>query len=676
MISNRTTLGRQLVLLVSFFTVLAFALVAFMAYRQSASILVSTVFSKEQSKVAAMAKQMSGRFESEKQLARFQADALKLYQYDGLTVSSNKETIGGFSVPQLLVDGKPVSQELEIVDQFHSLSHSHATVFAFADNDFVRVATSLKKQDGSRAVGTRLGQSHPGYQSLVSGQPYADMVELFGDYYLTYYQPLRNERGNVFAILFVGLPMDEVMADVFAAIKPIVWGKTGHSIVVNAAGKRRGEILFHHERSMLGRSQLDIQGSDGSRPFSELLDQGEGVITFTTQIDGDAVEQFRVFAEVPGWNWVLLGGSSVGEVSEETAQLLTTILLISAAAAIAMLVGLMVFVKRMVKPLARVTEQVDRFGQGEISQEVDNLVEGSDNEIHRLAGSLSTMGSNLQQLVSQLKHSGDELNHTADSLHVTASDSSSSLLQMSEQTEQLAAAVEEMATSAGDVAQQAGAIAERVGDTKQSTDSSTTVVEEMVSEMTQLDQNLNQSSQAIQAVEARTESISQVTGIIDGIAEQTNLLALNAAIEAARAGEQGRGFAVVADEVRNLARRTQESVHDVVRYIAELQESTGSAVELMQQGQEMGVRVSERANQTGEVLHGVASQVDSIYKMSTSIATTAEEQSQVSQELATGVTEVKQLCESNLKGAQVTLESADSVNQTSATLNQQIAQFR
>jgi methyl-accepting chemotaxis protein len=186
---------------------------------------------------------------------------------------------------------------------------------------------------------------------------------------------------------------------------------------------------------------------------------------------------------------------------------------------------------------------------------------------------------------------------------------------------------------------------------------------------------LRQSAEAIDKVSLESDNIQAVTRMIDEIAGQTNLLALNAAIEAARAGEQGRGFAVVADEVRTLAHRTQESVKEVVAIIDQLRLCTNSAVTMMSESQTKGQRVTEQATQAGLALESITMQVTAIAAQSEVIAATSEEQAHVSQEIAANATEISNLNQQSRDVVAKTSNSAATLQGLSGDLKQQVNYF-
>ncbi|GAL21396.1 N-acetylglucosamine regulated methyl-accepting chemotaxis protein [Vibrio maritimus] len=193
--------------------------------------------------------------------------------------------------------------------------------------------------------------------------------------------------------------------------------------------------------------------------------------------------------------------------------------------------------------------------------------------------------------------------------------------------------------------------------------------------MSELSNDISASAAAVNQVEERVESIGSVVGTIQGISEQTNLLALNAAIEAARAGEAGRGFAVVADEVRNLAQRTQQATVEIQEMISQLQSSANSAVELMEKSVVEAADGVELVTNAGTELDGIVSQVNQINDMNFQIATAAGQQSSVAEEMNQNLTNVRELVEASVVVVTELLETSEMMQNNAAELDNKIQSF-
>ncbi|WPC75428.1 methyl-accepting chemotaxis protein [Vibrio porteresiae] len=669
------SVGFQLRLIMTICLFVAFAAIATMVYRNASSVLLESTLNEQQSRVEALAKSIASQFDAYLSTSRTLESTFQNGYLNGLSRTHDSVDFMGHSLRDITVDGQSVIGDYAVVDRFTHDTGAVATLFAPVGNDWLRVTTSLKRNDGQRAVGTMLGTDHPGYQKLMQGQPYYAAVSLFGIRYITYYSPVKDASGNIIAISFVGVPVEKAAQDTFNALRNVTWGKTGYSIVVDNRAENLGHYLLHPQYTEKDPSIIDVQDANGNTPFKQVFTKDNGTIVFPYVYNNVRGDKYLVFATVPGWNWKLLGGTFVHEVTEETRALLTQIIIASVVVGGITLVLISLFIARTLKPLTAAAGYMERLGNGEVSMEIEQGDANSANEMVRLTNNVAGMASRLRHLVADIQKTSDEVQNRSQSVMNDANGSLRQSDQQQTQIDQVATAIEEMATSAQAVAQQVERIAENVREADSSTQSGLSMVEEVCVDVAKLNEQLDQSASAIEQVSSDSASIQTVTKMIDEIAEQTNLLALNAAIEAARAGEQGRGFAVVADEVRTLAHRTQVSVKDVVAIIEKLKGSTKNAVELMHQSQTNANRVLERAHEAGSSLETIAGQVRDIACQSDAIAATAEEQAQVTQEVASSAAQISELNAETRELSAQTNDSALALTQQATTLKSQIDFF-
>ena len=248
--------------------------------------------------------------------------------------------------------------------------------------------------------------------------------------------------------------------------------------------------------------------------------------------------------------------------------------------------------------------------------------------------------------------------------------------QQQQEIQQLASAINEMAATAGEIARSASGAADAAGSADSEAQAGRKIVTDAVRAIHTLADKVNESNDLITQLESDSDRIGTVLDVIRGIAEQTNLLALNAAIEAARAGEQGRGFAVVADEVRTLASRTQESTQEIQSMIEELQERTKQAARTMQEGNEHAHTGVEEVSKAGDALQKIAGAVTTITEMNTQIATASEEQSAVAEEINRNVVSISDLADAAFEHAGGTLRTSEALHELSHELDEQVHRFK
>jgi len=334
-----------------------------------------------------------------------------------------------------------------------------------------------------------------------------------------------------------------------------------------------------------------------------------------------------------------------------------------------------VIARSIVKPLCETVARLDDIAQGEGDLTQRLPVEGK-NELTQLAVAFNAFVSKIQDVVRQVAGATSQLAAASEELSATADQTTNQVRRQQNETDQVATAMNEMTATVQEVARNATDAAAAARETDQEASAGRDVVGATIRSIESLASEVENAAGVIQRLSADSEEIGKVLDVIRGIAEQTNLLALNAAIEAARAGEQGRGFAVVADEVRTLASRTQESTHTIQEMIERLQGNASSAVTVMEKGRVQASGSVQQAAKAGESLKTITGAVARITDMNTQIASAAEEQSAVAEEINRNVVNISQAVDETASGSQQISTASDELARLAAELQGMVGQFK
>lgn len=330
---------------------------------------------------------------------------------------------------------------------------------------------------------------------------------------------------------------------------------------------------------------------------------------------------------------------------------------------ISLIVGVAVATKVVAgvrKPIKQLVSRLESLAQNDLRDSHEKSIAGEFGEISR---SLDKLANNLTGIIRNLKDQSGRLLNVADGASRISSNSRQQIDYQKSQAETLASAVTEMEQTARHVANNARDTNNVVFDIYSSTKSGQQVVNRNKELIGNLNSELNTATLVVDSLRKNSDGIGSIISVINGIASQTNLLALNAAIEAARAGEQGRGFAVVADEVRTLATQTQASTAEITEMIANLQASAVQATDIMQRNKTVASSCVEQSDLASHALAGIATGLDRIKDMTAAIAQAVSEQSSVATELAKGVVSMSDIADSVQRGAVELEESSRSLNQ-------------
>ncbi|BBT15224.1 MULTISPECIES: methyl-accepting chemotaxis protein [Pseudomonadaceae] len=328
--------------------------------------------------------------------------------------------------------------------------------------------------------------------------------------------------------------------------------------------------------------------------------------------------------------------------------------------------------RRLIAPIRTLIEHIARLSQGNFGERVDS---SRKDELGSLANSANVLRDFLADTFNRLKHSTSELDNASGELNAIAVLMAQGVREQFSRTDQVATAMHEMSATAQEVARHAAEAAGAADQADTSAQQGERVMQATIQSITGMRGEIASTAEVIRRLESDSGRISKVLEVIRGIAEQTNLLALNAAIEAARAGEQGRGFAVVADEVRTLAQRTAESTAEIHQIIDTVQTGAVNAVRAIENGQNRSEQSVTQVTEAGAMLQRITEAVEAIRDMNRQIATAAEEQTSVAEDISRNLTEITAIANTNNENVQRTEGASQRLHGLSGELNDVTRRF-
>ncbi|PCC13491.1 methyl-accepting chemotaxis protein [Pseudoalteromonas sp. JB197] len=473
------------------------------------------------------------------------------------------------------------------------------------------------------------------------------------------------------------------------ALRQLIFGDDGYFFIYDT----NGVSVFH---AMLGdaiegKNEIGMTDPNGKKIIVGLLAQarqGGGAFTYHFQKPNTngLVEKIGYAAMIPGTNWMIGTGAYMDDIEAELTSYqmimdkqlnkkITTLLSIALLCMVLAIAGALFAANNMLKPVLRMVQGLDNIarGEGDLTRRLE--VDSTD-EIGQLAESFNTFVSKLHGIIASVVDVTNDVKTASADINTQTLVIEDKLLKHNHETDLVATAITEMSATSHEVAQNTTQVAVSTQAATQEVARAQECVDISLSEVSNLMAEINTAAEQVDSLSEQSKKINSVLSVIGGIAEQTNLLALNAAIEAARAGEQGRGFAVVADEVRSLASRTQVSTLEISEMLSELHNLVTAAVNAMQASQQSCNRSVESSRAISESLGAVTTSVTTINDMSTQIATAATEQSSVTEEINRNVFAIQEIVNELTESSKTTSSVSLHLAGRGESLGELVGQFK
>ena len=565
--------------------------------------------------------------------------------------------VAGQATPALYLGEHLLNNDFRQVDEFQQMTAGVATLFVRSGDDFIRISTSLTKQDGSRAIGTQLDRQHPAYAKLMAGQTYVGRALLFERNYMTRYVPVRDGGGRVIAVLFVGFDYTDAQNAQLANLKRFRIGHTGSLALLDEQGKWLVQ-------------PADVRDPDSAAHAVKALAAQPGSGSFWASGKEQVFSVAMPFAEGP---WTVVASMPEAEIRDVTWSVGLRLAIGSLLAMLLAVAATLFLLRRKLRPLGDLVRQAEALGAGNLSA---RLAVSSHDEIGQLARSFNQMGDALSTMVEHIRSASEQVSGRARSLAGLSSGACEGMEQQSGEITSMAGAVEEFSATSMNIADNMAGTERMARDNVQHTRVGRSAMDEASASLRQIADALGGTAEVMDTLGARSQEIGGIVGVITAIAEQTNLLALNAAIEAARAGEQGRGFAVVADEVRGLAARTRSATDEISAMIGSIQQQTGHAISTLEQGNRLMQEGLERNDKVADALARIDEQSRSAGEQFAAISTATQEQSSTANVLSRNLQSIAQANSEQRDVANELATTARELEGVAAQLRQEVDRFR
>lgn len=472
---------------------------------------------------------------------------------------------------------------------------------------------------------------------------------------------------------------EQARAQAFARLDEIRYEGSEYIFTLN----RQGEMVQHpFTKTLVGKNVLSYEDPQGTKLFEEMVNKARNAdratVEYIWQKGSDSsnlvpkISRIRVFQP---WNLIIGTGQYTDNIASMLWQEFFKLAGLALVLSVPLLLLFVLIIRSITRPLKRINAAMVDIAQGEGDLTRRLNADGGD-ELAQLAASFNEFVSKIQQLVKSVQHSAQEEERAAERLAALSSQSSEQSDELRSQTDSVATAINELSSSAGEVAEHARTAAESANTADEEAGRSAVIVREAVNNIEALTAQLRKAGEQARLLQDGSDKIGNILGVIVAIAEQTNLLALNAAIEAARAGEAGRGFAVVADEVRTLATRTQQSTDEISTIVDSIQGAIKDVTHIISDVEQRSQTTNDGALKAEQAISQIQEAVANISSMNVQIASATDEQSRVTRDLSENVTGISDLSGDNQSANQQVAEVSQKLTKNSIDLSQLVSRFK
>lgn len=595
-----------------------------------------------------------------------------------LELTDTQIETGTATVPILRLNGQVLNGTFSRSEEFYSTHNADNAILVRKGDDFYYISGMVQGKHADFLLGKPLMPTArvDMRQKILNGERVIDIALRDGKYAMVGYAPIKDASGKIIACIGIRLDLEKAGLHVLREqMRKIKIGSTGYVYAV-AKEPKSDAVRFALHPKLEGQTDVDLPDYVKAVTRSQVQNR-EGVMNYDwPKSDGTMERKMMVYIYSDKWDWVIGATGPVLEFMEDGLRLRNLLIIASAASGIITTLILFFAIRNGLSPLSAILSGLRKVEQGDIGVRFTEGESRSRSEIDVLAKELNSTLGTLASLIRNIADATLQIDNSVGKQELSSEQVAAASSQQCEAASAMAAAVEELAVSIGHVAEHASEAALSADEARKRSADGRGTVDKTIDELRHLAFELDNSAERVVELGSKSAEISRIVHVIREIAEQTNLLALNAAIEAARAGEQGRGFAVVADEVRKLAERTGKSTQEIAALIGGISAQTSEAAQLMQA---LRLRMTSNMQQI-ESISGILAHIDTQNEQASNvvrdIASATQEQNSTSMDIARQVESISNMAESNVNVSSENKNSAAGLKRLSAELRRAVSRFQ